>query len=73
MFNLHSGTAQLWKQIDQVLDFPDPVGGFSGMYLSRADTEALIANLAGDQGAGSYYEKLYSQDPYYRALMGCIC
>ena len=26
------------------LGFPDPPGGFPGMYLSRADTEALIAN-----------------------------
>ena len=44
--NLHSGTAQFWKQIDQVLDFPDPPGGFPGMYLSRADTEALITAIA---------------------------
>ena len=41
-YNLHSGTAQFWKQIDQSLDFPDPPGGFAGMYLSRADTEAMI-------------------------------
>ena len=40
--NLHSGTAQFWKQIDQTLDFPDPPGGFGGMFLTRADTEAMI-------------------------------
>jgi hypothetical protein len=63
--NLHSGTAQFWKQIDQGLDFPDPPGGFSGMYLSRADTEALITELAADQGAGSLYEYMCANDSVY--------
>ena len=67
-YNLHSGTAALWKQIDQGLDFPDPGGGFPGMYLSRADTEALIANLAANQGAGSHYAKLYADDAGYREV-----
>ena len=66
--NLHSGAAQFWKQIDQGLDFPDPAGGFPGMYLTRADTEALIANIASNQGPGSLYEKLYNQDARYRDL-----
>jgi hypothetical protein len=66
-YNLHSGTAQLWKQIDQALDFPDPPGGFPGMHLNRADTKALInAIVSGGQGAGSLYAQLYEQDSYYR-------
>jgi hypothetical protein len=66
--NLHSGAAQFWKQIDQSLDFPDPPGGFNGMYLSRADTEALIAAIESDQGARSLYMRLYNQDSYYRRV-----
>jgi hypothetical protein len=65
-FNLHSGTAQLWKQIDQVLDFPDPIGGFPGMYLSRNDTEALISAV--QNNTNGIYDRLYNQDPYYRRV-----
>ena len=49
-YNLHSGTAQFWKQMDQGLDFPDPEGGFPGMHLNRTDTEALIAAIASNVG-----------------------
>jgi hypothetical protein len=68
VFNLHSGTAQFYKQIDQGLDFPDPVGGFPGMYLTRTDMEALITNIENNQGPGSVYEKLYTLDTQYRDL-----
>ena len=65
-YSLITGVAQAWKQLDQGLDFPDPEGGFPGMHLTRADTEALIANLEADQGPGSYYETLYADDVPYR-------
>ena len=51
------------------LDFPDPVGGFGGMFLTRADTEALIAAIAADTGGKNgtgIYGQLYQQDTYYR-------
>jgi hypothetical protein len=66
--NVHSGTAQFWKQIDQVLDYPDPEGGFNGMHLNRADTEAFIAIIASDQSARSLYAQLYTKDTNYRTI-----
>ena len=65
--NLHSGTAQFWKQIDQVLDFPDPPGGFPGMHLSRADTESLIAAIVSDrdeQGTGLFGQMCHKDAVY---------
>ena len=67
-FNFCSGPAQAWKQADQGVEFPDPVGGWPGMHLTRADTETLIANLAADQGPGSYYQELYASDTQYRDI-----
>ena len=63
---LVAGAAQAWKQMYQSLEFPDPVGGFPGMHLERAEIEALIANLEADQGPGSYYEELYNSDTTYQ-------
>ena len=65
-FQLHAGVCQAWKQIDQALTFPDPVGGYPGMHLTRTETEALIANLEADQGPGSHYAELYQKDSTYR-------
>ena len=64
--NFCTGVVQAWKQLEQGIDFPDPDGGFPGMHLTRADTEALITNLEADQGPGSYYVELYSNDATYR-------
>jgi hypothetical protein len=64
--NLHSGTAKFHKQIADVLDFPDPVGGFQGMYLNRTDTEALIAAVANNTNGIS--DTLYNQDSNYRSV-----
>ena len=65
MHNLRSGTGQFAKQIDQGLDFPDPGGGYSGMYLNRADTETIINRCATDQ---TFYNNLYNKDPVFRNL-----
>ena len=70
-FNLHGGTAQFWKQIDQGMDFPDPPGGFPGMYLTRADTEALIAAIANDpedENGSGFFHYMVSKDPVYLDL-----
>jgi hypothetical protein len=66
--NLQAGTAQFWKQIDLILDFPDPPGGFNSMFLTRADTEAMIAEIENDQGPGSLYALLYHHDSSYRGV-----
>ena len=60
--SLLAGTGQAWKLMYQSLEFPDPVGGYEGMHLTRTDTEELIANLEADQGPGSYYQELYNSD-----------
>jgi hypothetical protein len=67
-FNIHSGTAQFWKQISWGLDFDDPAGGFPGMYLNRADLEAIITAIKNDNG-GMYgngpYGTMCKKDPNY--------
>ena len=67
-FNYSTGTAQAWKQMYQSLEYPDPSGGWPGIHLSRADTEAIITDLEADQGAGSYYEFLWNNDTIYREV-----
>jgi hypothetical protein len=71
-FNLHAGTAQLRKQIGWGVDFPDPTGGWLGLYLSRADTEALFLAAQNDpepnpHGSG-IWARLYNEDPNYRDM-----
>ena len=65
-FAFRNGTAQAFKQLDWGVDFPDPVGGFPGMHLTRADTEALIANIEADHDSVSYYQDLWNGDSAYR-------
>jgi hypothetical protein len=71
-FNLHSGTATLRKQQGWQLDFPDPAGGWHGLYLSRADTEALFSSAQNDPQSDPHgtgiWARLYNEDPGYRDM-----
>jgi hypothetical protein len=63
--NIHGGVAQLWKQVDLKLDYPDPPGGFPGMYLSVTDTAALINACANDE---TFHQTIRTADPNYASL-----
>lgn len=69
--NLHTGTAQLRKQINQGLEFPDPSEGWSGLYLTRDETIAKILAIRDDpddeSGSGPY-GRAWQDDVGYRDL-----
>jgi hypothetical protein len=58
--NLHSGTAQLAKMMSWGLDFNDPAGGYDGLYLSRADMEAIINDPGDHLDNDSGYQALWN-------------
>jgi hypothetical protein len=69
--NLHGGI-NLNKVYRYALDFPDPPGGYGGLFMNRAAVDALKRELRQDQ-AGAHgkgvYGYLYNADPYSRPLI----
>lgn len=65
--NLHAGF-NLNKIHRYTSDFPDPPGGYGGLYMVRREVEALKRKLAGPRGK-QFHDYLYNAEPSSRPLI----
>jgi hypothetical protein len=69
--NLHAGF-NLNKIHRYSIDFPDPPGGYGGLYMDRQAVEALKAKLRADKSGphgGGFHQYLYDAEPSARPLI----
>lgn len=69
--NLHAGF-NLNKLHRYTIDFPDPPGGYGGLYMDRKAVEALKAKLREDKKGphgGGFHQYLYNAEPTARPLI----
>ncbi len=69
--NLHGGF-NLNKIHRYTLDFPDPPGGYGGLYMDRKAVAALLQKLRADKGGPNgkgFHGYLYNVDPPSRPLI----